>query len=81
MRWNPYFQVREFSITDVQPYSIRLVWQDESGQEGDMEVFPKNHQVRLRFVLFEEEFMLNIFVKMNAVKSMMILVLNFFYIC
>lgn len=38
-------QVREFSVSDVQPYSIRLVWQDESGQEGDMEVFPKNHQV------------------------------------
>lgn len=38
-------QVREFSITDVQPYSIQLVWQDESGQEADMEVFPKNHQV------------------------------------
>ncbi|XP_037797757.1 97 kDa heat shock protein-like [Penaeus monodon] len=42
---SPAFKVREFSITDVQPYSIRLVWQDESGQEGDMEVFPKNHQV------------------------------------
>ena len=39
-------QVREFSITDVQPYSIQLVWQDESGQEADMEVFPKNHQVK-----------------------------------
>lgn len=42
---SPAFKVREFSITDVQPYSIRLVWQDDSGQEADMEVFPKNHQV------------------------------------
>nr|XP_045623651.1 97 kDa heat shock protein-like [Procambarus clarkii] len=42
---SPAFKVREFLVTDVQPYSIRLVWQDESGQEGDMEVFPKNHQV------------------------------------
>lgn len=42
---SPTFKVREFSIQDVQPYSIRLLWQDESGQEGDMEVFPKNHQV------------------------------------
>ncbi|XP_050688436.1 heat shock 70 kDa protein 4-like isoform X2 [Eriocheir sinensis] len=42
---SPAFKVREFSITDVQPYSIQLVWQDESGQEADMEVFPKNHQV------------------------------------
>ncbi|KAG7161728.1 97 kDa heat shock protein-like [Homarus americanus] len=42
---SPAFKVREFSVTDVQPYSIRLVWQDESGQEADMEVFPKNHQM------------------------------------
>lgn len=42
---SPTFKVREFSIQDVQPYSIRLLWRDESGQEGDMEVFPKNHQV------------------------------------
>jgi len=42
---SPTFKVREFSIQDVQPYSIRLYWKDESGNNGDMEVFPKNHQV------------------------------------
>merc|ERR1719259_233807 len=42
---SPPFKVREFSIQDVQPYGIRLRWQDESGNNGDMEVFPKNHQV------------------------------------
>ncbi|XP_066955456.1 heat shock 70 kDa protein 4 isoform X2 [Macrobrachium rosenbergii] len=42
---SPAIKVREFSVTDVQPYSIRLVWQDENNQEGDMEVFSKNHQV------------------------------------
>ncbi|CAL4091419.1 unnamed protein product [Meganyctiphanes norvegica] len=42
---SPAFKVREFNIADIQPYSIRLVWQDESRQEADMEVFPKNHQV------------------------------------
>ncbi|XP_068228279.1 97 kDa heat shock protein isoform X2 [Palaemon carinicauda] len=42
---SPAIKVRDFSITDVQPYSIRLVWQDENNQEGDMEVFTKNHQV------------------------------------
>lgn len=49
--WNffMFLQVREFSVTDVQPYSIQLVWQDESGQEADMEVFPKNHQVNYLF--------------------------------
>jgi len=40
----PTFKVREFSIQDVQPYGIRLHWQDESSNNGDMEVFPKNHQ-------------------------------------
>ncbi|XP_018022055.1 97 kDa heat shock protein isoform X2 [Hyalella azteca] len=42
---SPAFKVREFSIQDVQPYTIRLLWQDETGQKGDMDVFPKNHQV------------------------------------
>lgn len=42
---SPAFKVREFNVADVQPYSIQLVWQDESGQEADMEVFPRNHQV------------------------------------
>ncbi|KAF2360909.1 Heat shock protein 70 family [Trinorchestia longiramus] len=42
---SPAFKVREFSIQDVQPYTIRLLWQDETGQKGDMDVFPRNHQV------------------------------------
>lgn len=41
---SPAFKVREFLITDVQPYSINLLWSDDSGHEADMEVFPRNHQ-------------------------------------
>uniref|UniRef100_A0A6I8N2T0 Heat shock protein family A (Hsp70) member 4 like n=1 Tax=Ornithorhynchus anatinus TaxID=9258 RepID=A0A6I8N2T0_ORNAN len=41
---SPAFKVREFSITDVVPYSITLRWKSpfEEGT-GECEVFPKNH--------------------------------------
>ncbi|CAM9330362.1 unnamed protein product [Lampetra planeri] len=41
---SPAFKVREFSITDVVPYSISLRW-NSAAEEGlsDCEVFPKNH--------------------------------------
>ncbi|XP_077156458.1 heat shock 70 kDa protein 4L isoform X2 [Paroedura picta] len=41
---SPAFKVREFSITDVVPYSITLRWQSsyEEGT-GECEVFSKNH--------------------------------------
>ncbi|TRY71201.1 hypothetical protein TCAL_10670 [Tigriopus californicus] len=41
---SPTFKVREFSVTDLQPYPIKLKWQSE-GDSGDMEVFPKFHAV------------------------------------
>ncbi|KAF0304168.1 Heat shock protein 4 [Amphibalanus amphitrite] len=37
---SPTFKVREFSVTDLQPYPIRLLW-----ETGDMEIFPRNHEV------------------------------------
>ncbi|XP_050671561.1 heat shock 70 kDa protein 4L isoform X1 [Leptidea sinapis] len=36
---SPAVRVREFSVTDVQPYGVRLAWD----QDGDMEVFPAFH--------------------------------------
>jgi len=47
---SPVFKVREFSVTDIQPYPVKLVWaQDTSGEgqpaTGEMEVFPQNHPV------------------------------------
>lgn len=45
---SPVFKVREFSVTDIQPYPIKLVWDNTSGEgqaTGEMEVFPVNHPV------------------------------------
>lgn len=46
---SPTFKVREFSVTDIQPYPVKLVWDnqgsiDEKGP-GEMEVFPAFHAV------------------------------------
>jgi len=48
---SPTFKVREFSIQDVQPYAMRLLWKDETGRDGEMEVFPKNHAVPFSKIL------------------------------
>ena len=40
--------MREFSVTDIQPYPVRLVWGSPGAKKedtGDMEVFPQNHAV------------------------------------
>jgi len=46
---SPTFKVREFSVTDIQPYPIKLVWENPGGLEnqgpGEMEVFPAFHPV------------------------------------
>lgn len=49
---SPAFKVREFSITDVVPYSVSLRWHSaaEEGQ-SDCEVFPKNHAAPFSKVL------------------------------
>jgi heat shock protein 4 len=41
---SPTFKVREFSVTDIQPFEIKLNWEAES-DKGDMVVFPKFHQI------------------------------------
>merc|ERR1712038_410991 len=41
---SPTFKVREFSVTDIQPYPIKLTWKTEQ-DIGDMVVFPKFHPV------------------------------------
>lgn len=41
---SPTFRVREFNITDVQPFAIKLNWKAVSGlDEGEMEVFNEHH--------------------------------------
>ncbi|XP_063303468.1 heat shock 70 kDa protein 4 [Pelobates fuscus] len=49
---SPAFKVREFSITDLVPYSISLKW-NSPAEEGlsDCEVFPKNHAAPFSKVL------------------------------
>ncbi|XP_052738179.1 97 kDa heat shock protein [Bicyclus anynana] len=40
---SPAVRVREFNVTDVQPYAVRLHWDAARGEDGDMEVFPAFH--------------------------------------
>ncbi|XP_041359091.1 heat shock 70 kDa protein 4-like isoform X2 [Gigantopelta aegis] len=40
---SPTFRVRDFSITDCQPYSITLTWQGPIEEDSSMEVFPRFH--------------------------------------
>lgn len=40
---SPAVRVRDFSVTDIQPYSVMLAFDNENGQRTDMEVFPANH--------------------------------------
>ncbi|XP_026764981.1 97 kDa heat shock protein isoform X2 [Galleria mellonella] len=40
---SPAVRVREFSVTDVQPYAVRLAWDAARGEDTDMEVFPAFH--------------------------------------
>merc|ERR1719210_2978088 len=47
---SPTFRVREFSVTDLQPYPIKLNWKAET-DTGDMVVFPKFHQVPFSKIL------------------------------
>ncbi|XP_059060124.1 97 kDa heat shock protein isoform X2 [Achroia grisella] len=40
---SPAVRVREFSVTDAQPYAVRLAWDAARGEDTDMEVFPAFH--------------------------------------
>ncbi|XP_054709776.1 97 kDa heat shock protein-like [Uloborus diversus] len=42
---SPTFKVRDFSITDVQPYAIKLAWKAAKSEDSEMEVFPYLHPV------------------------------------
>ncbi|KAM8975771.1 heat shock protein 105 kDa [Pelodytes ibericus] len=49
---SPAFKVREFSVTDVVPYSISMKWSTEADEaEGIHEVFSKNHAAPFSKVL------------------------------
>lgn len=43
---SPTFKVREFSVTDIQPYPIKLVWNGPMAEQlGEMDLFPRFHAV------------------------------------
>ncbi|XP_063233931.1 heat shock 70 kDa protein 4 [Bacillus rossius redtenbacheri] len=42
---SPAIKVRDFSISDVQNFPIKLMWDTSLGDGGEMEVFPQNHPV------------------------------------
>ncbi|XP_014665006.1 PREDICTED: 97 kDa heat shock protein-like [Priapulus caudatus] len=42
---SPAFKVREFSVTDLQPYPITLMWKDPNADDGELEVFTEFHAV------------------------------------
>ncbi|XP_043476010.1 97 kDa heat shock protein isoform X2 [Leptopilina heterotoma] len=42
---SPAVRVRDFYVTDTQPYPIKLMWDPTQGEEGQMEVFGYNHPV------------------------------------
>ncbi|XP_049861111.1 heat shock 70 kDa protein 4 [Schistocerca gregaria] len=42
---SPAIRVREFSVTDIQTYPIKLVWDASMGEDGEMEVYTQNHPV------------------------------------
>ncbi|XP_058796639.1 heat shock 70 kDa protein 4 isoform X2 [Phymastichus coffea] len=42
---SPAVRVREFSVTDIQPYPIKLTWDASQGEPGEMEVFEQNHSI------------------------------------
>ncbi|KAJ8667135.1 hypothetical protein QAD02_008797 [Eretmocerus hayati] len=42
---SPAVRVREFSVTDIQPYPIKLKWDASQGEAGEMEVFEQNHAI------------------------------------
>merc|ERR1719216_99425 len=41
---SPTFKVREFSVTDIQPFAIKLNWKAEQ-DNGNMVIFPQYHQI------------------------------------
>ncbi|GIY52326.1 hypothetical protein CDAR_207871 [Caerostris darwini] len=61
---SPAVKVRDFLITDVQPYTIKLVWNISKNERGDIEAFPKRHPVpfsKLLTFFRKEDFALNAF--------------------
>ncbi|CAD1476099.1 unnamed protein product [Heterotrigona itama] len=42
---SPAVRVRDFLVTDIQPYPLKLTWDPTQGEDGEMEIFGHNHPV------------------------------------
>ncbi|KAG7206377.1 hypothetical protein KM043_003742 [Ampulex compressa] len=42
---SPAVRVRDFAVTDIQPYPMKLSWDPTQGEECEMEVFGHNHSI------------------------------------
>lgn len=47
----PAILVRDFSITDIQNYPIKIMWDPTSNDDGELEVFPRNHPIPFSKIL------------------------------
>lgn len=47
----PAILVRDFRITDIQNYPIKIVWDPASNEDGQIEVFPQNHAIPFSKIL------------------------------
>ncbi|KAG8185720.1 hypothetical protein JTE90_000709 [Oedothorax gibbosus] len=69
---SPNVKVKEFSIMDVQPFSIQLVWVISKNERGDIEAFKRNHPVpfsKLLTFFRKEDFTLDAYYASNANDS------------
>lgn len=48
---SPAVRVRDFSVTDIQPYPITVKWSTHQNEDSEMEVFGHNHSVPFSKVL------------------------------
>lgn len=58
----PAILVRDFNITDIQNYPIKVVWEPAANEDGQLEVFPKYHAIPFSKLLTfyrKEPFVLN----------------------
>ncbi|GFS55381.1 heat shock 70 kDa protein 4L [Trichonephila inaurata madagascariensis] len=61
---SPGVKVRDFHITDVQPYTIKLMWTLAKNEKGEIEAYQRNHPVpfsKLLTFFRREDFVLNAF--------------------
>lgn len=60
---SPAVRVREFNITDIQNYPVKVVWEKDNGQPCEVEVFPTFHPApfsRIMTIAKRDPFVMNV---------------------